>query len=270
MALIAKHIKHELIREMIKSLSDENKLMEIIKNDEHLFEIRQLATKQITNEDLLNEIIFDTSDTQYTKEGTVDIREIAVKQISNEQSLYDIVKKYYDETTDTKYGINVVEKATEQLSSEDLLMDIAQSNYDGEIIKIAADKINDNFETDENQLIMDCDDDIKARRMHALDKINDDKALLDVAMNGKYMDVRQRAISKIKTQDEAVLLKDLILKEIEYQEVISEYLASDEIDEEDKQDLINRANNLQVEYKRAGNSKKEKFYNEQCSIFKNN
>ena len=83
------------------------------------------------------------------------------------------------------------------------------------------------------------------------------------------MDVRQRAIDKIKTQDEMVLLlKSLIIKEMEYQEAINEYLDSD--DEEKKDDIINRASNLEVEYKRAGNSKKEKFYNEQCNMFKNN
>lgn len=268
MALIAKHIKHELIKETIKTLSDEKKLVEIIKNDEYLIEIRALATKQITDEDLLMEIIFDTSNTQYAKDG-MDIREIAVKQIRNEQYLYDIVQKYYDETSDTKYGLNVVKKATEEIIDEDLLLDISKNNYDEEIINLAVEGINNSYDEKVFDSIAECDNDIKVKRMHALDKIDDDEALLDVAMNGKYMDVRQRAIDKIKTQDEMVLLlKSLIIKEMEYQEAINEYLASD--DEEKKDDIINKASNLEVEYKKAGNSKKEKFYNEQCSIFKNN
>jgi len=150
-----------------------------------------------------------------------------------------------------------------------LLLDISKNNYDEEIINLAVEGINNSYDEKVFDSIAECDNDIKVKRMHALDKIDDDEALLDVAMNGKYMDVRQRAIDKIKTQDEMVLLlKSLIIKEMEYQEAINEYLASD--DEEKKDDIINRASNLEVEYKRAGNSKKEKFYNEQCSIFKNN
>lgn len=57
MGLISKHIKIELIKETIKSLTDEQRLSEITKNDKNIFEVRELAAKQITDNTLLKDII---------------------------------------------------------------------------------------------------------------------------------------------------------------------------------------------------------------------
>jgi hypothetical protein len=89
-------------------------------------------------------------------------------------------------------------------------------------------------------------------------------------MNAKYLDVREAALSKVKIEDERVIvLKELILKEKEYNESVDDYISLDEENEEIKQDIIDKASNLGVEYKRAGNTKKEKFYNAQCNLFNN-
>lgn len=269
--LIAKHIKNDLIKEAIQTLSDENKQFEIVKNDENIFGIRELATKQIASNDLLKEIIFDTSDTEYAKGNLFDIREIAAKQVTDEETLVEIVNSYYDETVDTKYGLNVVKQAVKGIGNDDVLLNISENNYDEEIKDIALEKVNSKFENlDKSKLRMNCDDDIKVKRMHAVDQIDDNEMLLDIAMNAKYLDVREKALSKIGFRDEKIdTLNDLIVKEKEYSDSINEYIVLDEDNEESKQDLINKASNLGVEYKRIGNPKKEKFYNEQCKLFEN-
>lgn len=268
--LIAKHIKKEIIEETVKTLNDEQKLMEIIKNDDNLFGIRELATKQITNNDLLKEIVFDTSDTVYAKGELFDIREIAVGQITDDETLFEIVNKYYDDAITTKYGLNIVERAVSRINNDEMLINISESNYDEEIIKLAIDGINNKFEDhDKTQLTIACDDDSKVKRMWAIDQIEDDEILIEIAMNGKYLDVREKALSKIKIEDERIpLLESLILKEKEYNESVNEYVTLDEDNEENKEDIVNKASKLGVEYKRIGNSKKEKFYNEQCTLFK--
>lgn len=201
MGLIARHIRKELIKEAVQVLNDEDRLLEIVKDDENIFEIRILATKQITCNNLLKEIIFDTSDRVYTKNNLLDIREIAVKQITDEETLEQIVNNYYDENVDTKYDLNIVKDAVNQISDEKLLLDIAESNYDKEITDIALEKVNDEFENlDKNRLIKSCDDDIKVKRMHAVENIDDEELLMDIAMNAKYMDVRQKALSKNRIQ----------------------------------------------------------------------
>ena len=67
-----------------------------------------------------------------------------------------------------------------------LLLDISKNNYDEEIINLAVEGINNSYDEKVFDSIAECDNDIKVKRMHALDKIDDDEALLDVAMNGKY------------------------------------------------------------------------------------
>lgn len=268
--LLAKHIKNELIKERINALTDENELRDIVKNDDYLFEIRKLAIKQISDNNLLREIIFDTSDTTYTK-AIFDIREIAVKQITDEGTLLEVVNNYYDETVDTKYGLNVVKKAVEKINNEDILINIAEKDCDKEIINMALEKVNTKHEDAKTKATLSFDDDTKIKRMCAIDQIEDDETLMDIAMNAKYLDVREKALNKIKVRDEKVILmEDLILKEKEYHESVNEYITSDEANEENKQEIIDKASNLGVGYKRAGNTKKEKFYNEQCNLFKDN
>ncbi len=270
--LLTKHIDLESIKETIKALADEEKLLEIIKNDENIFEIREIATKQITNNDLLKEIIFDTSDTEYTKNNLFDIREIAVKQITDEETLIEIVNSYYDDNVCTKYGLNVVKKATEGISNEEVLLSLAENSGDEEIVDLALEKINNKHEYQEKpKVTLNFDDDTKINRLSAIDEIDDDDILLDIAMNAEYLDVREKALNKIKVEDERIIvLKDLIVKEKEYNDAVTDYAISDEVDEDKKQDIIDKASQLGVEYKRAGNSNKEKFFNEQCNLFKNN
>ncbi len=206
------------------------------------------------------------------KNDIFDIREIAVKQITDEETLIEIVNKYYDETINTKYGLNVVKEAVKLINDDNVLIDISESNYDEEVINIALKKVNVKFETlDETKLRNNCDDDIKVKRMHAVNQIDDDDLLLDIAMNAKYLDVREKALSKIKFKNEKInILKDLLLKEKEYNDSLNEYISLDEVNGEHKDDLINKASNLGVQYKKIGNPKKEKFYNEQCKLFKEN
>lgn len=269
--LLAKNVKDELIKETIKALSDENKLMEIITDDEYNFAIRELATKQITDNDLLRQIIFDTSDTVYTKENRYDIREIAVKHVTDEETLIEIVNGYYDKTVDTKYGLNVVEKAVEEINSEEVLLDIAESNYDEEVIDLAVKKINNKHENPDKVEFTDYNDDSKFKRLQAVDQIDDDEALLEIAMNADYLDVRQKALGKLKIKDDRIIiLRNLIPEEIEYHEAINEYASSDEDKAEQEKELVDKANKLGVEYKRIGNPQKEKFYNQQCKLFKDN
>lgn len=268
--LIAKHLKKELVKEMVKTITDEEKLIEIIKDDGNNFEIRELATKQIVDNDLLKEIIFDTSDTTYTKNNLFDIREIAVKQITNEDTLIEIVNKFYDETVEVKYGLNVVKIAVEGINNEEVLLNIAENNKDEEITNLAVAKINNKHENDDTKMTISYDDDSKVNRMYAIDQIKDDKILLDIAMNAKYLDVREKALNRIKVKDErTVSLNNILLEEKEYNEAINEY-AIDEDNNELKQEIIDKANKLGVEYKRMGNTQKEKFYNEQCKLFKDN
>ncbi|MDO5825394.1 MAG: hypothetical protein Q4Q22_03355 [Methanosphaera sp.] len=271
MGLIARHIKNEMIKLAVETLSDEDKLLEIIKDDGNIFEIRQLATKQITGNEALKEIIFDTTDTSYTKGGIFDIRKTAAGQLSDEKILAEIVNDYYDENVETKYSLNVVAEAVKLIESKELLMDIADNDYDKEIIDIALEKANAEFENlDEKKLRESCDDDIKVKRMHAVEQITDDEVLFDVAMNAKYLDVREKALSKIGSSDEKInLLKNLILEEKEYGDSVTEYIILGEDDEKYRQDVIDRASNLKVEYAKMGNPKKEKFYNEQCKLFDN-
>lgn len=267
--LLAKNIANELIEETVKTLTDENKLMDIIKNDENIFEIRQLATKQITNNDLLKEIIFDTSNTTYTK-NMFDIRETAVKQITDEELLFEIVNNYYDDNVNTKYGLNIAKEAVKKINSKEMLINIAENDYDEEIINLAVEKTNDKYEEDKNKLELDYNDDSKVNRMYVIDQINDDETLLDIAMNANYLDIREKALNKIKMEhDTKSLLKDLILEEKEYNDAMNEYITSDEDDNANIEDIINKASNLEVQYKRAGNPEKEKFYNQQCKLLKN-
>lgn len=270
--LLEKHIRKELIEETVKTLNDEEKLLEIVKDDENLYGIRDLATKQITDNELLKEIVFDTTDTEYTKGNLFDIRRTAVKQITDNETLYKIVNDYYDEAIDTKYGLIVVMAATEEINDDELLINISNSEYDEEVVNLSLEKLNNKFQDlDKTKLKVACDDDSKVKRMWAVDKIDDNETLLDVAMNAKYLDVREEALSKITINDEKVpLLTDLINKEREYNEAKNEYVILNIDDEENKQDIVDKASNLGVEYKKIGNPKKEKFYNEQCKLFKDN
>lgn len=268
--LLANFVKDEIINQTVKFITDEPKLMKIIKNDSNTFIIREIATKQITDNELLKEIIFDTSKTRYTK-NVFDLREIAAKQVTDEETLTEIVDKYYDKTTKTKYGLNVVKSAIEQINDEDKLMTIVESNYDEKIRKQALTRINNKYdEPDLSELRTNCDDDIKVKRMHAIDKINDEETLIDIAMNANYMDVREKAVNKIKTDDTTInILKHLITQEKEYNKIMNEYITTNQENEENKQEIIRKANNLGVQYKKIGNTKKEKFYNQQSKLLKN-
>ncbi|WP_323735823.1 hypothetical protein PXD04_07995 [Methanosphaera sp. ISO3-F5] len=268
--LLANFLKDEIINQTVKFITDEPKLMKIIKNDSNTFIIREIATKQITDNELLKEIIFDTSKTSYTK-NVFDLREIAAKQVTDEETLTEIVDKYYDKTIKTKYGLNVVKSAIEQINDEDKLMTIVESNYDEEIRKLALTRINNKYEEpDLSELRTLCDDDIKVKRMHAIDKINDEETLIDIAMNANYMDVREKAVNKIKTDDTTInILKHLITQEKEYNKIMSDYITTNQENEENKQEIIRKANNLGVQYKKIGNTKKEKFYNQQSKLLKN-
>lgn len=269
--LLAKHINHELRKEIVKTLNDEEKLLEIVKNGDNLFTIREIATKQISNTELLKEIIFDTSNTEYVEDNLGDIREIAVEQITDDETLLEIVKNYYDKSVDTKYGLNVVKRAVQQINADNMLIDIAESGYDEEIVNIALGRMNNKYEVlDESKLRKACDDDSKVKRMLAIDKLDDEKTLLDVALNAKYLDVRLIALNKEILPDEEVeSLKDILLEEKEYQDAINNYATLDEDNEEIKKDLANKASNLGVKYKKMGNPKKEKFYNQQCKLLNN-
>ena len=266
----ANNIKNGMLVETVQFLTDEQKLMKIIKYDSNIFMIREVATKQISDNELLKEIIFDTSRTRYTK-SIFDLREIAVKQVTDEEILTEVVDKYYDDTVKTKYGLNVVKSAVEQISNEDKLMDIVESNYDDTIKTLALERINMKYaEPSLAELRKACDDEIKVKRMHALDKIDDEETLIDIAMNAEYLDVREKAVNKIKTDDMKVnILKHLISQEKEYNEILSDYVTSNKENEKSKKEIIEKANNLGVEYKRMGNSNKEKFYNQQSKLFKN-
>lgn len=266
----ANNIKNGMLVETVQFLTDEQKLMKIIKYDSNIFMIREIATKQISDNELLKEIIFDTSRTRYTK-SIFDLREIAVKQVTDEETLTEVVDKYYDETVKTKYGLNVVKSAVEQISNEDKLLAIVESNYDDTIKTLALERINMKYaEPSLTELRKACDDDIKVKRMHALDKIDDEETLIDIAMNAEYLDVREKAVNKIKTDDMKVnILKHLISQEKEYNEILSDYVTSNKENEKSKEEIIEKANNLGVEYKRMGNSNKEKFYNQQSKLFKN-
>lgn len=266
----ANNIKNGMLVETVQFLTDEQKLMKIIKYDSNIFMIREVATKQISDNELLKEIIFDTSRTRYTK-SIFDLREIAVKQVTDEETLTEVVDKYYDETVKTKYGLNVVKSAVEQISNEDKLLAIVESNYDDTIKTLALERINMKYaEPSLTELRKACDDDIKVKRMHALDKIDDEETLIDIAMNAEYLDVREKAVNKIKTDDMKVnILKHLISQEKEYNEILSDYVTSNKENEKSKEEIIEKANNLGVEYKRMGNSNKEKFYNQQSKLFKN-
>lgn len=268
--LLANFVKDEIINQTVKFITDEPKLMKIIKNDSNTFIIREIATKQITDNELLKEIIFDTSKTRYTK-NVFDLREIAAKQVTDEETLTEIVDKYYDKTTKTKYGLNVVKSAIEQINDEDKLMTIVESNYDEKIRKQALTRINNKYdEPDLSELRTNCDDDIKVKRMHAIDKINDEETLIDIAMNANYMDVREKAVNKIKTDDTTInILKHLITQEKEYNKIMNDYITTNQENEENKQEIIRKANNLGVQYKKIGNTKKEKFYNQQSKLLKN-
>lgn len=271
--LIAKHISNELIKETVKTLNDEDKLLEIAKDDGYLFAIRDIATKQITNNDLLKEIIFDTSDTEYVKDDIIDIRETAVAQITDDETLLEIVKSYYDNNIDTKYGLNVVKLAVNQINEDNMLIDISESGYDEEIVNLAVANMNKKFEVlDKSKLRTACDDDSKVKRMIAIDKLDDDdELLLDVAMNARYLDVRQIALDKMRLDDEQIIaLRDIIREEEKYQDARNDYVTLNEDNEEIRQDVADKASNLGVKYKRIGNPKKEKFYNQQCKLFKNN
>ncbi|MBR0471128.1 MAG: hypothetical protein IJI98_00335 [Methanosphaera sp.] len=267
---IANFLKDEIINQTVKFITDEPKLMKIIKNDSNTFIIREIATKQITDNELLKEIIFDTSKTRYTK-NVFDLREIAAKQVTDEETLTEIVDKYYDKTTKTKYGLNVVKSAIEQINDEDKLMTIVESNYDEKIRKQALTRINNKYdEPDLSELRTNCDDNIKVKRMHAIDKINDEETLIDIAMNANYMDVREKAVNKIKTDDTTInILKHLITQEKEYNKIMNDYITTNQENEENKQEIIRKANNLGVQYKKIGNTKKEKFYNQQSKLLKN-
>ena len=268
--LLANFVKDEIINQTVKFITDEPKLMKIIKNDSNTFIIREIATKQITDNELLKEIIFDTSKTRYTK-NVFDLREIAAKQVTDEETLTEIVDKYYDKTTKTKYGLNVVKSSIEQINDEDKLMTIVESNYDEKIRKQALTRINNKYdEPDLSELRTNCDDDIKVKRMHAIDKINDEETLIDIAMNANYMDVREKAVNKIKTDDTTInILKHLITQEKEYNKIMNDYITTNQENEENKQEIIRKANNLGVQYKKIGNTKKEKFYNQQSKLLKN-
>lgn len=266
----ANNIKNGMLVETVQFLTDEQKLMKIIKYDSNIFMIREVATKQISDNELLKEIIFDTSRTRYTK-SIFDLREIAVKQVTDEETLTEVVDKYYDEIVKTKYGLNVVKSAVEQISNEDKLLAIVESNYDDTIKTLALERINMKYaEPSLAELRKACDDEIKVKRMHALDKIDDEETLIDIAMNAEYLDVREKAVNKIKTDDMKVnILKQLISQEKEYNEILSDYVTSNKENEKSKEEIIEKANNLGVEYKRMGNSNKEKFYNQQSKLFKN-
>lgn len=269
MGLISKHIKIELIKETIKSLTDEQRLSEITKNDKNIFEVRELAAKQITDNTLLKDIIFDSSNTNYSKDYIGDIREIAAKQITDDETLLEVVTSYYDESIDTQYGLNVVEAAVERMSNDNMLLDISESNYDENVIKIAIERLNDDFDNyDESKLTIACNDDNKVKRMCAIDQIDDDEILLDIAMHAKYLDVRERALNKIKIDDERIpMLKDLIIKEKEYNETVYDTISSDE-EEKQSKTIYNQAKEIKDGYAKIGNNKKEKFYNNQSKLFK--
>ncbi|AWX32124.1 hypothetical protein [Methanosphaera sp. BMS] len=269
--LLAKHIKDELIEETVKTLNDEEKLLEIVKNDENLFAVRELAAKQITDSGLLKEIIFDTSDTTYNK-TVFDIREVAVNQITDNQTLVEVINNYYDDSSKTKYDLNVVMAALRQVNDDEILINISNADYDDEVVNLAVERLNEKFEDlDKTKLKNACDDDSKVKRLWAINQIDDDETLIDIALNAKYLDVRREALGRIGSNDERIIsLKDILLKEKDYQDKRNEYIILNKEDEENKQELADKASNLGVEYRRIGNSQKEKFYNEQCKLFENN
>lgn len=273
--LIPKHFKVETIKETIKALTDEEKLSEIAQDDNNLFEIRNFSTKQITDNELLKEIVFDSSNTTYTNDNKLDIRESAVKQITDDETLLEIVNNYYDENNDTKYGLNIVETAVKQINTDNMLIDISESNYDEKVTKLAVEKLNKKHEDhDKVKLTVDCDDDSKFKRMCAINQIDDDDILIDIAMNAKYYDVREKALSKISIDNEVtIILKDLIEKEKDYQNQVYKSISSDKTEENEENEelkglMYDKAKEIEGEYAKLGNTKKQKFYNEQCKLYK--
>lgn len=271
---IPKDLKIETIKETIKALTDEENLAKIAQDDDNLFEIRDFATKQITDNEILKGIVFDSSNTSYTKDNKFDIRESAVKQITNDETLFEIVNDYYDETVNTKYGLNVVKNAVKQVNSENMLIDISESNYDKEVIENAVQKLNKKHEDhDKVKLTVDCDDDSKFKRMNAIDQIADNEILLDIAMNAEYFDVREKALSKLSMDNEVIItLNDLIKKEKDYQNAVYVSISSNKTEENEENEKLkkvmsDKAKEIGIAYGKLGNTKKEKFYNEQCKLY---
>ena len=192
--------------EAVKKLKDQDKLIEILKTDNHEF-VRKEAIYNITNQDIIIDVARNDeswvvrlnavriiNDPNILAEiakndGDSQVYLKAIEKIDDEAILADIAKNAKENMA--------CEKATSKITDETILIDILKNSKSGYAIEEAVKKIkNQDVLID---IVQNSQSEVLARE--ALSKITDESVLEDAVKNNPDKFARRDAISKITNLD---------------------------------------------------------------------
>lgn len=190
----------------VKKLKDQDKLMEILKTDNHEF-VRKEAIYNITNQEVIREVAINDkswvvrlnavriiNDTKFLAEIAKNDEDSqvylkAIEKIDDEKLLADIAKNAKENMA--------CEKATSKITDESILIDIVKNAKSGYAIEEAVKKIkNQDVLID---IVQNSQSEVLAR--DALSNITDESVLEDAVKNNPDKFARREAISKISNID---------------------------------------------------------------------
>jgi hypothetical protein len=198
LAEIAKSDKDWSVRlAAVKKLTAQNIIVDIAKNDEDSI-VRYTAAEKLTDQNIAQEVYENIAE----NEKEIHIRITVIEKLTDQSILVDIAKN------DTNRYVR--EAAVKKLTDQKVLVDIAMYDLDLSVRIKAAECLKSLGSVDEIVQIVLKNNDFNVIRK-AIAKLEDKNILKDIVKNGKYIEARLLAASKLVHYDlEEDLLMDMI------------------------------------------------------------